>query len=383
MQRIFFNRTAFIIASFLIILTLFTQGCISSVKEKDRSGKNPAARNDKVLTGAIRWDAWMGDTNSIGRAVAKHLSQEKWHYRLPFFATIHDGDSVSINGLSQEIMDMEIEYASGALDYWAFLFYSGMMGTARELYLSSTIKDQLNFCLIIEGSRLINEWEEFHSVLSRSWDEPGYQTVMDNRPLLYLMRPVNVLNRKVANWQEMENKIQTIRDLAQRKGYADPYIVVMDYSMARIDSAMSNISADAVSCYAVGSGRPEEPFTELCGIVEKLWGNYTSTGYRIVPFLTAGWDPRPRWNIPAPWGYHDYGPNWTEPAIPEEIASHLAKAFQWIQDNPGKTPAKTVIIYSWNEHDEGGWLCPTMDPNGQADDSRLRALQKVRSKNHK
>ncbi|MCK4746790.1 MAG: hypothetical protein KAT15_07145, partial [Bacteroidales bacterium] len=244
MQRIFFNRTAFIIASFLIILTLFTQGCISSVKEKDRSGKNPAARNDKVLTGAIRWDAWMGDTNSIGRAVAKHLSQEKWHYRLPFFATIHDGDSVSINGLSQEIMDMEIEYASGALDYWAFLFYSGMMGTARELYLSSTIKDQLNFCLIIEGSRLINEWEEFHSVLSRSWDEPGYQTVMDNRPLLYLMRPVNVLNRKVANWQEMENKIQTIRDLAQRKGYADPYIVVMDYSMARIDSAMSNISAD-------------------------------------------------------------------------------------------------------------------------------------------
>jgi hypothetical protein len=36
-----------------------------------------------------------------------------------------------------------------------------------------------------------------------------------------------------------------------------------------------------------------------------------------------------------------------------------------------------VIIYAWNEHDEGGWLCPTWSPDGRPDRRRLEAIRKV------
>ena len=56
---------------------------------------------------------------------------------------------------------------------------------------------------------------------------------------------------------------------------------------------------------------------------------------------------------------------------------HLARALAFVKANPRICPARTLIIYAWNEHDEGGWLCPTWTPSGQADDSRVQAIRKV------
>jgi hypothetical protein len=384
MHRILFTTGALILTAMLGMDTpLSPPGIQGTVQEVRTDGAGPIGDkplpSKNILVGAIRWDAWTGDADPIGRAVARHLSAEKWYYRLPFFATVQSNDSVSINGLSQEIMDREIRYASGALDYWAIMYYSGNMGKARELYLSSNIRDKINFCLIIEATRMMFQWKGFYETLSRSLDEPSYQTVLDNRPLIYLFRPINPIEREAADWQQLNEKLGAMRDLSREKGYSDPYFVVMDYSKDRIDSAMIHLKADAVCCYAVYSGRPEEPFPELAGITERRWEEYTCTGYRIVPFLSAGWDPRPRWNVTPPWGYYDYGPNWTLPATPEQIAEHLARACRWIEEYPEKAPSGAVIFYAWNEHDEGGWLCPTLTPEGKADDSRLRAMQKIRS----
>ncbi|MBE0652735.1 MAG: hypothetical protein IH594_02990, partial [Bacteroidales bacterium] len=291
---------------------------------------NSLQSTQPILTGTIRWDAWIGDEHSIGRAVSRHITPEKWNNRMPFFTEIHNQDSITTNGLLQEIMDREIEYASGALDYWAFLYYSGVLGGARELYLSSSIKDRINFCLIIEGTRMIGEWDNFYQDLSRCLDDPGYQTVLDNRPLLYLFRPVNAIENKSASWEQVAEKVETIQKLATGKGYNEPYLVIMDYSLARIDSAMAHLNADAVSDYAVFSGKPGESYRELTEIATNMWEDYSSAGYNVVPFLTAGWDPRPRWDRrDIPWGYHDYGPNWSEKGTPEEIANHFKEAFNW------------------------------------------------------
>jgi hypothetical protein len=40
-------------------------------------------------------------------------------------------------------------------------------------------------------------------------------------------------------------------------------------------------------------------------------------------------------------------------------------------------PANAIIIYAWNENDEGGWLIPTWKPDGQSDRSRLDVLSRV------
>jgi hypothetical protein len=38
---------------------------------------------------------------------------------------------------------------------------------------------------------------------------------------------------------------------------------------------------------------------------------------------------------------------------------------------------KAIIIYAWNEHDEGGRLQPTLGSDGKPDEARIRALGKV------
>ena len=64
-------------------------------------------------------------------------------------------------------------------------------------------------------------------------------------------------------------------------------------------------------------------------------------------------------------------------ASPEELAAHLREAIAWTQANRDINPANVILIYAWNEHDEGGWLQPTLGADGKPDHSRLDALKKV------
>jgi hypothetical protein len=52
----------------------------------------------------------------------------------------------------------------------------------------------------------------------------------------------------------------------------------------------------------------------------------------------------------------------------------------WTQANRDLNPANAIIIYGWNENDEGGWLIPTLKADGSADDSRIQALQELFSR---
>ncbi len=59
---------------------------------------------------------------------------------------------------------------------------------------------------------------------------------------------------------------------------------------------------------------------------------------------------------------------------PPEPAAHVREAIEWARTNRGPRSARVVLISAWNEHDEGGWPCPTSRPEGQLDDSLLRAM---------
>jgi hypothetical protein len=78
--------------------------------------------------------------------------------------------------------------------------------------------------------------------------------------------------------------------------------------------------------------------------------------------VTTGWDKRPRKHNPVSWeqndAYHRQGV-FPATATPEEIASHLKRSVEFVKANPGVCAANAIIIYAWNEHDEGGWLLPT------------------------
>ncbi len=51
----------------------------------------------------------------------------------------------------------------------------------------------------------------------------------------------------------------------------------------------------------------------------------------------------------------------------------MASALEWNRTNPKAGEANAVIIYAWNEFDEGGWICPTLSEGT----GRLDAIRRV------
>jgi hypothetical protein len=77
--------------------------------------------------------------------------------------------------------------------------------------------------------------------------------------------------------------------------------------------------------------------------------------------------------------YPDRDPrdDWFSAPAPQELADNLRSAMKWVADNPSVCPAKSVLIYAWNEFAEGGWLVPTRTPSGEPDTERLDAIRRV------
>jgi hypothetical protein len=49
----------------------------------------------------------------------------------------------------------------------------------------------------------------------------------------------------------------------------------------------------------------------------------------------------------------------------------------WYKKHPGKKGTELVLIYAWNEFDEGGWLVPALPPPQGEGAARIDALRKV------
>ena len=64
-------------------------------------------------------------------------------------------------------------------------------------------------------------------------------------------------------------------------------------------------------------------------------------------------------------------------ATPAQLTKHLQEVLDWTAHNPDLTPANAVIIYAWNEHDEGGWLAPTWTAERRPNTNRIEALAPV------
>ncbi len=335
-------------------------------------------RGETIIAGAIRWDAWHGDRSEVGKTVQRSLTPQKWHGRLPFFAKVPGKDQVRIDGDSQAVMDREIGYARAArLDYWAFLLYSGVsaMNHGLDHYLASTKKRGMRFCLILEQGQWITEeaaaaqFERVASLMTRS----EYQRVEDDRPLIYVLTADPASNA----WgvREVEAAMDRLRGLARRKKCAEPYIVLLDFDSSRAARLGRKINAEAISAYAYQRDGKNAPYAQLAQEVEHFWDECRATGSEVVPIVMTGWDRRPRVERPVFWETWQH-PNdgmdkFYAPPTTAELSRHLQRAVEWLRAHPESSPAKAVLIYAWNENDEGGWLIPTLNDG----DWRVRAVR--------
>ena len=340
------------------------------------AGEAKAASPSKAVVGAIRWDAWFG-----GNTYQRNLAPPYWHARLPFYSTIAPDGSVEVRSDSQQVMDEEIAYAEAAgLGYWAFCYYHPASWPGADkynygwrLFLSSGRKTNLRFCILLQGQHLgpKAKWTETVQSLVGLLKDPTYQKVCGDRPLVFVYS-VAALHAWAGSRQAAKEAILELRQAAVNAGAGNIYLVAQVYRTEDGVDTVDELGFDAISAYSLpgGAGNREYPFQELAKANRSFWDACKATGKPVVPIVNAGWDNRPRRGNPA---FGDLaGPWFTEPT-PAELADHLGSAIRWNRANFQNAPANTVIVYAWNESDEGGWLVPTRSEGA----ARLNAIAKL------
>lgn len=329
------------------------------------------AFSQKTIVGAIRWDAWigdigngLGDASRVGLQVERSLSPNQYHYRAPFYSKEISKDSIQCRGATQSIMDKEIAYAKDAgLDYWAFCWYPPNSGldTARQLYLTSKHRNDIKWCVILGTNPF--DYNTDAIWLVQRFKENNYQKVLDGHPLLYVFPSTTTSSAQ----------INGLRNLCKAEGIPEPYIVVMEFTAKAAIAIADSLHADAISAYISWTGKNGESYYPVIPRADSMgWENYKATGKKVIPWVTTGHNTKPRIDNPVSWT--KVAPDeWVSDGTPQEIAANLSNALQWINKNKSTAEANAVLMYAWNEFDEGGWICPTLGNNT----SRLDAIEKV------
>lgn len=331
----------------------------------------PVDQTQRPSVGAIRWDAWLGEANAVGAALNKSLGPNHYHWRLPFFSNVIDENTVDINGISQEVIDQEIEYAAySKLDYFAYLLYDEdyLLSNGLKKYLSSSKKSMINFCVIMNTIDPATESLAYSVQRVLNYiQEPGYQKVLDDRALVYTFR-----------LRDAPAFAKDLKDACAEKGWKEPYIVDLHWT----DEMPSNSVYDAISRYwysgaDFGGSTAGAPYSKLMSSAQSNWKLRASNNAQQVPLVSLGADGRPRIENPVPWinDPENLYEKYFEPPTPEEITTHLGQAFSFVENNPLSCEARTVLMYAWNENDEGGWLMPTLQNDIDTNTVRIDVLR--------
>jgi hypothetical protein len=344
------------------ILIWASAGCLSSdaTCSPEVANRAPTAT---PLVGAIRWDAWQ--PGPIADPIIALLGPSQWRDRLPFYGVEVDSNTVALAN-SQAVMDQEIAYAKAAgLDFFCFNHFLTELRQGLNLYLSSSRKGDINFCLQMGALNPARTADAVNLIKT----EPTYQKVLGGRPLVFF------LSWYFAAYTPPEQKatVDQFRAQVMQAGLPNPYIIVQSHNAKDAAADAEKYGADAISSYVMGiqtgQSGAAQPFSSLVEATERDWDAFKNTGKKVVPTVMTGWDLRPD---PSQAGK----PYWANPT-PQEIASHLQNALEWVAANPCVAEANTVQIYAWNEITEGGWLLPTLTAFDSVDTSRLDAIAEV------
>jgi hypothetical protein len=365
---------------------------------------NPGINRPTI--GVIRWDMYSGmgatQAQELGylSGGSGFLAPTQWNWRAPFFCRYTNDvtwvDHVA-NGavgplwfnseqefsLTQEAMEQEIAFAGTAdagLDYWIFGTLPASAGANGwgvywnlDAFLESERRLEINYALMYRLDS-VGGWAQFDlAVEELVWHakQPNYQTVLDGRPLIYFIdyKIMSVHLGDPADGSTVVNlaaAVQLIRDAFVADGLPEPYLVASAVpAHAQTESNWINGAGfDAGSDYWGGYGGSNpppaddpayaswipRPFSEMGAMQEPRWNLSKSVLGEFIPNAPCGVDARPRYEGGFG-GAGGYG--YPEPG---DLTALVNRVFDWVDAN--QVEANTCVMYSWNEHSEGGALNP-------------------------
>ncbi len=390
---------------FLIICVFFIVACsksdnVNPIEEKEE--EEEIVILDRPLFGVQRWDMYSGKGSTQAQELGylpgaqAFLKPEEWHHRAPFFCRrTEDVDWVShptdagplwfnypySQNVLQEAMNKEIDFATEAgIDFFIFngptrtLYSNGWeLHNNLDAYLNNTRSDKTNFVFALYGHEAIKygrtKVDKMLDEIVPYMQSPHWQTVKGNRPLVPVLWPLQFESMFAAQTSASERMtlaefVELIRSRVAEAGLEDPYIVAEEVSKTYLSKGkLATAGFDAISDYAGaygGSVSPRDRGPAYATATETMiaeWDKFLSTDIECIPPMVTGWYNWPRAESDRWWHYQN--------PLPGELATRVEKSFDFISDHLQNCKAQVIFAYSWNEHSEGGTLCPTM---GEAPD---------------
>jgi hypothetical protein len=160
-------------------------------------------------------------------------------------------------------------------------------------------------------------------------------------------------------FEGLARAIQHLREAAQAAGVGNPYVVCMMQGEKHRELLRAGI-ADAVTLYHYRHGPVGQdlPYKQLWPSISShvLGKRFAGDDVPVIPPLMSGANWVPRYRV-MPQVFPNW--NWLGPE-PGELGAHLAAGLDYVAEHPAKCLANSVLMYAWNEHSEGGFLCPLM-----------------------
>ena len=332
----------------------------------------------ELRVGAINWDCSVPASTFFGGYQTQSLAPEKFRDRTPYYAKVLGRDRIDYPVRILAEYEVEMRHAIDAgIDYFAYCWYDctpvkgrhlveSALATAdehtceltqaRRFHLQSELRKQLGLCAILVCCQPYSDTEL--KALAEAMKEQCYEKV-GMRPLLYLFE---------SPWQETLGRL---RGFCREAGTPEPYVVLMfNGDVPKGDYP----GVDAFGSYACCA--QTETFEQLTARSVAENAARARHGKPIVPHLSVGWDPSPRIEHPVPWCSYPKG-RYAPPADGRQLCAAAGDLRKWIDANGDSCPTGHLLVFAWNEFEEGGWICPTWSPGGCPDLSRTRAFRKA------
>lgn len=276
--------------------------------------------------------------------------------------------------VERSTMEREIEAAaSHRVDFFQILWYPQNKPDIHPHL--SRLNDGLRFFTTARNAnkmRFTIEYvnhDPFSLTSDEDWDSACVEWIAAMRHRSYLRvggRPVfkihglyHFLKQNDGDTRKAAQRVERLRKLAQSAGVPNPLIGA---GVMAEDVPKGEMVApfDYLTTYMDIPNLPQRaelyPYVQLLAMAEEAWRTYAMESEKpYVPYLPAGWDPRP-WADPRPGFTFPTRQEWGEALqkVKTALQQHGRLGYPKIGGRQ-----KAVLIYAWNEYGEGGIVAPT------------------------